>query len=266
MSSENENSVARVLAAIERVRYERSEATVKYDSALAKLVAAGRDLGAEIPDDHQSLGRTERDLAAEVPANGPAPDGAEGRADQIDHSYFERFPGYWECPICGLLHPMGWYSDCRNITEDERDKLSFVAEELDEKYSKGRWLDFSAFESGTNELERGSLSDVDHLASTSLTQSPEVSAVISSISNGIREGATKHRVLMITERLLQEREWVSIQEILNAALSEGIFVNAENPKQFLYNVLSQLKARNLLTSDGRGNWSSCARKVESDSP
>ena len=66
MSDERENSVATVLAAIERVRSERSEVTLKYDSALAKLIAAGRDLGAEMPHEDRAPKAADPEPGAEL--------------------------------------------------------------------------------------------------------------------------------------------------------------------------------------------------------
>ena len=182
MSDERENSVATVLAAIERVRSERSEVTLKYDSALAKLIAAGRDLGAEMPHedrapeaanpepgaelttDDRAAGAAQPEPGAEVWVDGPVPgsvkqepgaevsldgpvpgsvkpepgaevslDGPvpEGKADQTNNNYFAGFNAYWWCHFRDHLHPMGWYRDCRDLSEQECIKVSFSEDALD---------------------------------------------------------------------------------------------------------------------------------------
>jgi hypothetical protein len=264
MSNETENSMASVLAAIDRVRHERFEVTLKYDSALAKLIAAGRDLGAEIPDDVRSPEQraVPAQMAADASAHDQAPEPTERSADQIGNGYLAKLPAYWGCPFCDFFHPMGWYADCRHLNEEERANISFIADDLSEEYGKEGWIPFFAHESATKTFIPVGSKAVDHFPQENdLLPVGEASASNSRTTDksdaphGIREGATKHRVLMITRELLPDREQVPIKEIFDAAQKEGIFANAHNPKQYLHNILYQLRVRSLLTSDGRGNWS-----------
>lgn len=44
-------------------------------------------------------------------------------------------PSYYECGICGHLHPTNWNGDCR------QDSARFTAEHLDEKYGPEGWTE-----------------------------------------------------------------------------------------------------------------------------
>jgi hypothetical protein len=340
MSDESENSAVKVLAAIERARYERSEAVVKYDSAIAKLIAAGRDLGAEIPDDDRAPGAAKPEPGAELTADDRAPEAAkpepgaavwvdgpvpgsakpepgaeltpddrapeaakpepgaeltaddrapeaakpepgaevwvdgpvpgsakpepgaevsldgpvpEGKADQTNNNYLAGFNAYWWCHFRDHLHPMGWYRDCRFLSEQEFIKVSFSEDALDRKHGKNRWIQFlprKGLDTLQRCLESVELTERECNTAPSNRTSPSESDI-----SGIREGATKHRVLVITKGLLQDREEVPLQDILEAAKNAGEFAKAKDPTQYLHNILYQLKVKGLLTSDGHGNWS-----------
>jgi hypothetical protein len=71
----------------------------------------------------------------------------------------------------------------------------------------------------------------------------------------MREGSKKHRVYVETKKLLEQHGQMHIDDMIERVATTGVFVHVKDQRINYSNILSQLKAKGLLTSDNHGNWS-----------
>lgn len=165
-------------------------------------------------------------------------------------------PVFYECSLCGRLHPWGpWTaSDC-----GAGNAKRFSAEELDEEYPRG-WIRRPQPDDG-----RGRFDPWKHLPpkvhgdieqKSSAPSEPTRVSLEASRPTGMREGSNADRIWQATRCMLLERGTMHIDDIIAGNEALGLFGESVKDRRIrTSNLLSQYKAKGLMTSDGRGNWS-----------
>lgn len=190
---------------------------------------------------------------------------------------------FYKCNRCSFYHPWGvpWtVTDCKRGS-----KNCFLGEDLDKQYPLG-WirrpqpedgrlsfeeeekyrtqlrsdrnlrehlnLDDSPSSSGTpppdhrSNLEPKSSAPSDEIRVSSEAQRPTV----------MREGSNGDKIYQASKEMLMEHGNMHLDDILTGIEALGLFGESVKDRRIrLSNLLSQYKAKGLMTSDGRGNWS-----------
>jgi hypothetical protein len=144
-------------------------------------------------------------------------------------------PMYYECPSCGYYAKPGAAHYCCDFNNFRPDELSII-------HGKEGW---------------------------DVTEIPEQPAPAEAAVNceqtqvfqeapkplGMRKGSKKHRVYETTRNLLEKNGSMHIDDIIESVDLLGVFEGVMDRRINFSNILSQLKAKGLVISDNRGNWS-----------
>jgi hypothetical protein len=154
-------------------------------------------------------------------------------------------PVFYECKVCGDYHEWGSSgapSPCRPGIAKR-----FLGKELDQKFPGG-WIRRPPPNGASGDSAPG---DSDEGETKGGKSHPE-----SERSTGMREGSNSEKIYRATKGMLMKNKMIHIDNILIGIQALGLFGESVKDRRIrLSNLLSRYKAKGLMTSDGRGNWS-----------
>jgi hypothetical protein len=167
-------------------------------------------------------------------------------------------PTFYECSVCGALHPWGPWTplDC------ESNGMCFSAEELDKRYPRG-WMRRAQSDDGRGRFDpnatpwkRAQRNHHELEQKSSVPSAPANVYPEAQRSTRMREGSNADRIWQATSHMLVEHRTMHVDDILACIEALGLFGESVKDRRIrMSNLLSQYKAKGLVTSDNRGNWS-----------
>jgi hypothetical protein len=182
---------------------------------------------------------------ASAPSDGPLTE-THPRGDQVEtDKRTADLLVLYKCKLCRDYHEWGSSgtpSPCRPGSAKR-----FRGEELDQKFPGG-WIRRPPPNGGSGDPPP---SDSDEGETKGGKSHPEPQR-----STGMREGSNGDKIYQATKNMLMKNKMIHIDDIFIGIETLGLFGESVKDRRVrLSNLLSRYKAKGLMTSDGRGNWS-----------
>jgi hypothetical protein len=184
---------------------------------------------------------------------------AEKRAETVEpQKKTVKYPVFYECSQCQCYHQwrVPWTpGDCKPTSEKR-----FTAEELVELFPNG-WIRRPQPNDGRGRFDPNDVHWQNH-DHANLEHKLPVLSELDRLSpevlrpTGMREGSNADRIWQATRCMLLERGTMHIDDIIASIEALGLFGESVKDRRIrTSNLLSQYKAKGLMTSDNRGHWS-----------